>query len=147
MYIKDTPAVLAEFKRLLKPGGRVVLFDFDWDAMVIAHRDRALTRKIVRYASDSFPSGRVGAQLFRLMLAAGYTNVRVQPSCYFGSSLVLQTVTKRVFEGILQTGVSNNIFTEAEIAEWWRAFDEDGSAGKLFISFPGFIVNGTKGAK
>src|SRR5690242_18749958 len=40
MYIKDTQAVLREFKRLLKPGGKVVIFDFDWDAMVIPHRDK-----------------------------------------------------------------------------------------------------------
>src|SRR5579872_6426841 len=40
MYIKDTPAVLREFKRLLKPGGRVVIFDFDWDSIIIAHQDK-----------------------------------------------------------------------------------------------------------
>lgn len=144
MYIKDTPAVLAEFKRLLKPGGRIVIFDFDWDAMVIAHRDMALTRKIVRYAADSFPRGRVGAELFRQMRAAGYKNVQVRPTAYAGSGQVAQDITRRVYEGILQTGVSTDIFTEAEIADWWKAFDQDGRAGDLFVSYPGFITSGTK---
>lgn len=144
MYIKDTRAVLAEFKRLLKPGGRVVIFDFDWDAMVIAHRDKALTRKIVRYASDSFPSGRVGPELFHYMKEAGFSNVGVKPSSYSGSSKVMQDITKRVYEGILQTGVSTGVFTQTEIADWWAAFDKDAGEGNLFVSYQGFIVSGTK---
>jgi SAM-dependent methyltransferase len=144
MYIRDTTAVLAEFMRLLKAGGRIVVFDFDWDAMVIAHRDKELTRKIVRYASDSFPRGRVGAELFVQMKKAGFKKVKVRPSSYAGSGQVAQDITKRVFEGILQTGVSNSVFTQEEIADWWRAFDEDGGAGNLFISYPGFITSATK---
>lgn len=45
MYIKDTQAVLREFKRLLKPGGKVVIFDFDWDGMVIPHSNKTLRKK------------------------------------------------------------------------------------------------------
>ncbi|MBN8854205.1 MAG: hypothetical protein BGO55_07410 [Sphingobacteriales bacterium 50-39] len=128
---------------VLKPGGRVVIFDFDWDAMVIAHGDKALTRKIVRYASDSFPNGRVGPELFHLMREAGFTNVRVQPSSYSGNDRVMQDITKRVHEGILQTGVSTGVLTQTEIADWWAAFDKDVSEGNLFVSYQGFIVSGT----
>jgi ubiquinone/menaquinone biosynthesis C-methylase UbiE len=144
MYIKDTAAVLAEFKRLLKPGGRIVLFDFDWDAMVIVHKDKELTRKIVRYASDSFPSGRVGPELFHRLRQAGFREVTVKPSSYSGNGKVMQDITKRVYEGILQTGVSTGVFTEKEIADWWAAFDKDGSEGNLFVSYQGFIVSGTR---
>ncbi len=63
MYIKDTDAVLQEFKRLLKPGGKMIAFDMNWDAFSITHRDKALTRKIIEYASDNFPPRRVGIEL------------------------------------------------------------------------------------
>ena len=142
MYIQDTQAVLREFKRLLKPGGKVVVFDFDWDATVIAHRDKTLTRKIVRYASDSFPSGRIGGELFHQMRNAGFKNVNIKPFSYSGNTGVLQDITKRIYEGILQTGISNNIFTQTEIANWWEALDKDTEAGDLFISYQGFIVGG-----
>ena len=112
MYIKDTQAVLREFKRLLKPGGKVVIFDFDWDAMVIPHRDKALTRKIIRYASDSFPNGRIGGELYFHMRKAGFENIRIKPSNYSGDGRLLLDITKRIYEGILQTGISNNIFTQ-----------------------------------
>lgn len=41
---------------------------------------------------------------------------------------------KRVYEGILQTGVANGVFTQTEIEDWWKAFDEDGRAGNLYAS-------------
>jgi ubiquinone/menaquinone biosynthesis C-methylase UbiE len=145
MYIKDTRAVLGEFKRLLKPGGRIVIFDFDWDAMVIAHKDKELTRKIVRYASDSFPSGRIGGELFHWLRQMGFTDVEVRPSSYAGNSQVGQDITKRVFEGILQTGVTTGVFTQQEIDDWWAGFDKDGREGNLFVSYPGFITSGRKG--
>jgi SAM-dependent methyltransferase len=144
MYIQDVPAVLREFKRLLKPGGRVVVFDFDWDATVIAHTDKTLTRKIVRYASDSFPSGRIGGELFHQMRSAGFNNVRVKPYNYSGNGGALLDITKRIYEGILQTGISNNIFTETEITDWWKVLDKDAEEGNLFVSYQGFIVGGTK---
>ena len=144
MYIKDARVVLKEFKRLLRPGGRVVIFDFDWDAMVIAHREKALTRRIVRYGADSFPNGRVGGELFRHMRDAGFKNVAVKPTSYSGSGKVALGLVKRVYEGILQTGVANGVFTKTEIEDWWKAFDEDGREGDLYASFTGFIVSGRK---
>ncbi|HEY4206247.1 MAG TPA: methyltransferase domain-containing protein, partial [Puia sp.] len=142
MYIKDTQAVLREFKRLLRPGGRVVAFDFDWDAMVIAHKDKALTRRIVRYASDSFPNGRVGGELFQHMRSVGFNNIRVKPFSYSGNGLILLDITKRIYEGVLQTGVSDNVFSESEIADWWKALEEDAEEGNLLLSYQGFIVAG-----
>lgn len=146
MYIKDLRMVLGEFKRLLKPGGKVVIFDFDWDASVIAHRDKALTRRIVRYASDSFPNGRVGSELFLQMKRTGFKNVLVKPTNYSGNDRVLQDIIKRIFEGVLQSGIANNIFTQTEIDNWWQAFEEDANEGDLFFSFQGFTATGTKEA-
>ncbi|HXD77107.1 MAG TPA: methyltransferase domain-containing protein [Puia sp.] len=144
MYIKDLPAVLKEFRRLLRSRGKIVIFDFDWDAMIISHRDKALTRKIVRYGSDSFPNGRVGSELFGQMRLAGFRGVRARPYSYSGNTEIVQSITKRLYEGIIQTGVSTGVFSREEIADWWKAFDEDGSKGDLFMSFTGFIVTGSK---
>jgi ubiquinone/menaquinone biosynthesis C-methylase UbiE len=143
MYVSDTQQVIREFKRLLKPGGRLVIFDFDWDGMLIAHRDKALTRQIIRYASNSFPSGRIGADLYLQLRNAGFKNVGIKPSSYYGNSEIILNITKRVYEGILQTGIANNVFTQAAIDNWWEALDEDVKAGNFFMSFQGFIAYGT----
>lgn len=143
MYLPDTQQAIKEFKRLLKPGGRLVIFDFDWDGILIAHQDKALTRQIIRFASDSFPNGRIGADLYVQLRNAGFKNVAVKPSSYYGNSEILLNIMKRVYEGILQTGIANKVFTQATIDNWWKALAEDAKAGDFFMSFQGFIVYGT----
>lgn len=143
MYVPDTQQAIKEFKRLLKPGGRLVIFDFDWDGILITHKDKALTRKIIRYASDSFPNGRIGADLYRQLRHAGFHNVGVRPSSYYGNSETLLNIMKRIYEGILQTGISNNAFSQPEIDNWWKTLDEDARTGDFFMSFQGFIAYGT----
>lgn len=143
MYVGDTQQTIKEFKRLLKPRGRLVIFDFDWDGILIGHRDKELTRQIIRFASDSFPNGRIGADLYRQLRTAGFKNVSIKPSSYSGNDEILLNIMKRIYEGILQTGVSNEVFTQKAIDNWWKALDEDARTGDFFMSFQGFIAYGT----
>jgi ubiquinone/menaquinone biosynthesis C-methylase UbiE len=141
MYIKDTATAFTEFRRLLKPGGKLLIFDTDWDALVIDHSNRALTRKIVRYVSDSFPNGRVGSQLYRHFKDFGFKEVRVKPFSYSGRVL---NITKRICEGVLQTGIADKAFTAEEITAWWKVLEEEEKAKRFFASYACFIVAGVK---
>lgn len=141
MYIKDTEAAFTEFKRLLKPGGRLLIYDTDWDALIIAHPDKALTRRIVRYVSDSFPNGRIGGELFHYFKDNGFKQVKVKPISYTGPFF---EVTKRICEGILQTGIAQGAFTQEEISKWWEILELDSKTNRFFASYSGFIVVGNK---
>jgi ubiquinone/menaquinone biosynthesis C-methylase UbiE len=146
MYIKNVEAIFTEVKRLLKPGGKFIVFDFDWDAVVITHPDKTLTRKIVRYISDSFPSGRIGGELHRLFKQTRFKSIKVQPFCYSDqpdSRSIGLDLTKKIYEGALQTGVVNNTFTQKEITDWWQVLEADSKRGDFFASYQGFIVVGT----
>ena len=43
--------------RVTRQGGRVVVFDLDWDTLIIDHPDREATRTIVLSDSDSIRNG------------------------------------------------------------------------------------------
>jgi ubiquinone/menaquinone biosynthesis C-methylase UbiE len=140
MYLKDIDAVFTEYIRLLKPGGKLLVYDVDWDALVIAHNDKALTRRIVEHISDKFPSGRIGAELFEYFNHHGFKDIRVN-QCGYIHPLEL---VKRIIGGIIQTGVEENVFTGEEISNWWAALEKDNAEGRFFASFQGFMVMGTR---
>ncbi|MCS3529465.1 methyltransferase domain-containing protein [Chryseobacterium sp. JUb7] len=143
MYIKDTQKVLKEFKRLLKPGGRLVIFDLHWDGTLLSHKDKALTRRIIHYVTDHLPNGNVGTDIYFHLKNNGFKNVEVKPYAYFGNDEILLKIVEKAYIGILQKGISDGVFTETEINNWWKSLYEDVEAGTFYISFPGLIGYGT----
>ncbi|WP_312397016.1 methyltransferase domain-containing protein [Chryseobacterium sp.] len=145
MYISDTQKVFQEFMRLLKPGGRLVVFDFHWDGSLISHKDKVLTRKIIQYTTDSFPNGYLGTDLHRQLRNVGFQNINIQPYNYSGTNGILFELIKRAYGGILQSGVENGTFTQHEIDNWWQALEDDAETGNFFVSLAGIIAYGIKG--
>jgi ubiquinone/menaquinone biosynthesis C-methylase UbiE len=75
-------AVLAEARRVLKPGGRLVSVDQDAGTRVIDHPDRQTTRAIIKYDCDHlFADGWLGRRLPRLLHSAGFSveSVEIHP--------------------------------------------------------------------
>jgi hypothetical protein len=140
MYLNDPGEAFREFCRLLKDGGRLLAVDFDWDALSFAHKNKMLTRKLVEYISDSFPYGRIGADLFGFFTRAGFTDIVSKPLAY----RCPLAFTKRVCGGVIQSGVDEGVFNDAEITDWWAALEEDERSGTYFMTFQGNIVKGTK---
>ena len=140
MYIKDLDAAFAEFRRLLKDGGKLLVVDFVWDSIVFSHSNKDLTRRITQFLCDSFPSGRIGADLFRIFKDLGFRDINVKPIGYLGQL----ELTKRVCGGVIQTGVEENVFTATEVEEWWAELEQDDRDGKYFMSYTGYIIVGTK---
>src|SRR5262245_38124596 len=52
MHLGDPEKALAEMVRVVRPGGKVVAFDFDWDAVFVDSPYKGTTRKIVHAFSD-----------------------------------------------------------------------------------------------
>lgn len=78
-HLAEADRAIHEMARVVRPGGRVGVFDLDADALVIAHPDRAVTRRIVAaWADHAFVNGWLIRRLPELMTEAGLHDIRVR---------------------------------------------------------------------
>jgi ubiquinone/menaquinone biosynthesis C-methylase UbiE len=141
MHVDGEPAIaIGELTRVLRPGGRLVVFDFDWDALLIDGAEHELTRRIVRSYSDGVRNGRVGRALPRLLRDAGLVDVAVIPHAvempydFFGW----------IISGHLDAALAAGHFTPDELIAWWDQLDAAHARGRFFSALLGFVVAGTK---
>jgi hypothetical protein len=65
-------------RRVLAPGGRIVLYGKDWDTFVTDSGDPELTRTVVCKRAEQVPSPRAARQYCNLLLDAGFRVVTVE---------------------------------------------------------------------
>lgn len=140
MHLDGEPArAIAEMVRVTRAGGRVVVSDFHWDALVIDHPDRSLTRVIVHAVCDSIRHGWIGSQLPGLMADAGLIDLRVEGYAMRST----HQATRLGLSGPLARAQQQGNLDEAEITQWWRPLDEAEARGQFMATMLAFIVTGT----
>ncbi|MCT2594869.1 methyltransferase domain-containing protein, partial [Streptomyces sp. N2-109] len=76
--LQEPERAVAEARRVLCPGGRIVLAGQDWDTIMIDSDDAALTRTIVHARADLLGTPRAGRQYRSLLLDGGFDDVTVE---------------------------------------------------------------------
>ena len=76
-YVPDVAATLAEFRRVLEPGGRFLAIDSDWAFVVVEPWGRAATERFFDAASPAFKTPEMGRTLRAAQLDAGFVDVEV----------------------------------------------------------------------
>jgi SAM-dependent methyltransferase len=130
VHIPGGDAAVPEMVRVVRPGGRVGIFDFDGDSLLISHPDRALTRRIVAAFSDhAAVDGWLVRRLPGLLSRAGLTHVAAraflplerEPDGFYGRMAV------RAADVAAQMGA----ITEAERERWLAQLHAEQAAGNF----------------
>lgn len=140
-YVEGPERAVGEMARVVRPGGRVVAFDFDSDATVVDVPDLGLVRRVREVLDAAVPNCWMGRQLPRLFREAGLREIAVVPHVLLFPSLA---VYRRLVQGSLDAAVRCGELTGAEIAQWWNDLTRAEEAGGLFAANLGFVVHGRR---
>jgi ubiquinone/menaquinone biosynthesis C-methylase UbiE len=79
LHLEDPRRALREMIRVVRPGGRVLVSDPDWETLLIDAADEAMSRRVVELVRGGIRNGTIGRRLYGMFLEAGLVDVRVTP--------------------------------------------------------------------
>ncbi|MGH9036381.1 MAG: methyltransferase domain-containing protein [Acidimicrobiia bacterium] len=140
LHLPDPLVAVAEMARVTRPGGRVVLFDADFETLIAAHPDHVLLRRVVTLMTDSINCGRVGRQLTGLVADAGLVDIGITAASFtdIPYDLLVSTIA-----GALAQPVAEEAIGPEDLARFWAGLEDMYKAGRYFASCTLFIVAAT----
>lgn len=142
-HVPDGERGIPELVRATRAGGRVGVFDRDVDSFIVAHPDRALTRRIVTGFSDyGATDGWLARRLPGLLRDAGLREVRVRaftsleqdPNGFYAA-----TAARRA-----RTVAEAGLITASECERWLAQFEEEQRAGRFLAGATHLFAWGTR---
>ncbi len=136
--LADPAAALAEARRVLAPGGRIVLVGQDWDAVVVDSADPATTRALVHATADRIRNPRAARSHRGALLDAGFADVRAEVhTLLFTDPMALALM--RQLAGASPSGVEPDA-----LARWLADQERRAATDRLFLAVPFFLASARK---
>ncbi|MFE0762463.1 methyltransferase domain-containing protein [Streptomyces smyrnaeus] len=131
-----------ELLRVTRSGGRVAVFDYDFDTLTVDHPDRRATREVVHCFCDGHRNGWNGRALARRFLDRGLREVSLTPH----TVRMPWVFFRRSLQGRLAEAVASGAlsWSQQELQAWWQPLEAAEERGRFFASITGFVLAGTR---
>jgi ubiquinone/menaquinone biosynthesis C-methylase UbiE len=138
--LPDPHAALAEARRVLLPGGRIVLLGQDWDTLVIDSDQPELTRRIVHARADTIPHPRIARAYRNLLLDAGFHDVDIEVHTPVFTDATMLSILVGHATAAHQTGAISGDEAESWVSEQTRRAQDQ----RLLVAIPMFLAAATR---
>ena len=143
-YVEDATAVLAEIRRTLRPGGRVLVWDIDWATLSWHSDDPARMERVMRAWDEHLTHPSLPRTLAPRLRAAGFEEVRVTAYPFVSAAFGPETYVGGIAPLIADFVVGRKGLTDEDVAGWLdeqRTLDE---RGEFFFTCNQFCFTATR---
>jgi SAM-dependent methyltransferase len=142
-YLDDVGRALAEMFRVLKPGGRVLVHDTDWGAMLWHASDPARMVRMLKVWDGHLADPHLPQTLGRKLTNAGFKNVRAEAVVAVETTYDPSSVSAILMKFVIGYVVSQGI-TQSEADAWADDLRALGSSSDYFFSLNEYIFTADK---
>lgn len=138
-YVPDVHETLTEIRRVLKPGGRVLIIDSDWGFVIVEPWGKDIVDRFFEAAAPAFQERYIGRRAAGALARCGLTDITVS----------MMPIVDREGSGMsVLINMASYIRTfgtmpEAELSELMAQAEQGVRDGTYLFCLPQFLVTGT----
>jgi ubiquinone/menaquinone biosynthesis C-methylase UbiE len=143
IHLSQPWEAISELRRVLVPGGRLGIAEWDWDSTCLAVSDRNLGRRFTHLLCDQMNNGLIARELPSTLVGLGFVSVDVVPRVLIQRSLgaAHTWLIRPAIEEFVRTGT----LTEAEGTALLEDLEQRDATGRYFLARTYYVNVATAG--
>jgi SAM-dependent methyltransferase len=143
-YVTEVDAALAEIRRVLRPGGRLVLWDVDWSTVSWHSADPDRMACVLRAWDGHLSHPSLPRTLAARLKSAGFEGIAAEGYSFVTTEFTPESYGCAVMPSIARYAVGREGITEEQAQSWASEQHELGEAGKFFFACIQFCFTATR---
>lgn len=138
-YVPDVAATLAEFRRVLAPGGLAHVIDSDWGLLAVEPIGAERIAELFEAAKPAYKTPLIGRKLWGAMRGAGFSDVKVK----IVASADTKGFTAPIVFNMMSYARASGRLPKATLEALAADLKKSLSDGTFLLILPQFLVTGT----